>query len=131
MKFPAWGALAMGWGLAGPAIAQDDEAQERIRREIERSSIERSRQSEAFGLQLEQRQRELLAPPESRPALETLHAEQRRRFENLSERQDSEMRMSSRSGPSWGPRLDTGPQQERERRAVLERARRESEARAR
>ena len=126
------GGVALG---CGTAAAQEDAAQEKIRLEMQRSSSERDRQSESYALQLDQRQRELRSPPEARPALEALHAEQRRQFENLGERQDSDARISrifnGGSGPSWGPRLDSGPQQERERRAVLERARRESEAGAR
>ena len=113
---------------AAPNAGVQEDGQEQIRREMQRSSQERDRQAEAYALQLEQRQRELLAPPAARPALETLHAEQRRQFDNLNERQDSDARISrilnGNGGPSWGPRLDTGPQQERERRAVLERVRR-------
>jgi len=127
---PAAGTLAVALMLAcaglypAAANAQDDQA---TQREMQRSSMERDRQSDAFSLQLQQQQLELLAPPRSLGELQDLHATQRRDFDRLLE----EQRTASRGADSvsWGPRLDTGPQMERERRMALDKARRESEAR--
>jgi len=118
--------LTVAGSYPASARAQDEQA---AQREMQRSAIERDRQSDAFTLQLQQQQRELLTPPENRSALQMLHADQRSRFELLLEEQRRADRNANANSPSWGPSLDPGPQMERERRMALERARREAEAR--
>jgi hypothetical protein len=116
--------LLAGAGLCpGAASAQDDQA---AQREMQRSSMERDRQSDAFTLQLQQQQRELLAPAESRTALQQLHTDQRGRFEQLLDEQRTAVRNANIGSPAWGPSLDASPQMERERRMTLDRAARES-----
>ena len=117
-------ALALAWSSA--TLAQDSAFDEARLREMQRSSAERDRQSDSFSLQLQQQQRELLAPQESLVPLQDLHATQRRDFDRLLEEQRAAARNAD--GVSWGPRLDTGPQMERERRTAMDRAARESGA---
>lgn len=94
--------------LALPALAlaqQDDVTQ----REMQRSSIERDQQSEAFALQLRQQQQLNQAPAAARSALEAEQLRQRQAFDNLAERQRTELRIApagAGDGPSWGPRLE-------------------------
>lgn len=116
--------LACAGHYSTTASAQDDQA---TQREMQRSSMERDRQSDAFALQLQQRQRELLAPADG--GMEALHADQRGRFEQLLDEQRTSARNANINAPSWGPSLNLGPQMERERRMALDRARREAEAR--
>ncbi len=101
-------ALAACLSLSAPAsaFAQQDDA---TQREMQRSSIERDQQSEAFSLQLRQQQQMIQTPPADRPALEAEQLRQRQAFDNLSERQRIEMRTApagSGDGPAWGPRLE-------------------------
>ena len=116
--------LAVAGGYPVAVSAQDEQA---TQREMQNSSMERNRQSDAFALQLQQQQRELLAPPGDLTPLQDLHAAQRREFDRLLEEQRTAARGAD--SVSWGPHLDTGPKMERERRMALERARREAEAR--
>jgi len=96
-------------------LAQQDDA---TQREMQRSSIERDQQSEAFALQLRQQQQLNQTPPAQRPALEAEQLRERQAFDNLAERQRTEM-LTAPAGagdsPSWGPRL------ERERRLQADR----------
>ena len=105
---------------AGSAFSQDNQYDEARLREMQRSSSERDRQSDAFALQLQQQQRELLAAPRDLPALQDLHATQRRDFDRLLE----EQRRAERGADavSWGPRLNTRPQMARERQEALDKA---------
>lgn len=118
-------ALALTWSAS--ALPQDSQYDEARLREMQRSSAERDRQSDAFALQLLQQQRELLAPPGTLAPLQDLHAAQRRDFDRMLEEQRTAER--GVDAVTWGPRLDTRPQMERERRDVLIRSRRESEGR--
>lgn len=114
-------AVLLALALASPATApaQDSPHDEARLREMQRSSAERDRQSDAFALQLRQRQSELLAAPRDLPALQERHAAQRRDFDRLLEEQRTAERTADVA--SWGPRLDVGPRMERERREALRR----------
>jgi hypothetical protein len=105
--------LLLGTCLALPGAARaDDEA-------VQRALLERQQQSDAFALQLRQFQQSLQATPAQRQSLDSLHLQQRQRFDALNDGQRAALRASPSeiaSGVAWGPRLDAAlPQLARER----------------
>lgn len=89
-----------------PASGQQDET---TQRDMQRSSIERDQQSEAFALQLRQQMELNRTPSAQRAPLEAEQLRQRQAFDNLAERQRAELRTAPEgagAAPSWGPRLE-------------------------
>jgi hypothetical protein len=72
------------FAIALPVRAQDQEIQKQL--------IQRQQQSDAFTLQLRQSQEALKAPPAAKPELETRQLSDRQRLENLSTKQQIEIK---------------------------------------
>ena len=101
-RLPRAAALLAVLLLSAPAAAQLSQ-DELVQQQMRDSGAERDRQSQAFALQMQQQQQESLATQQQLPALQDLHAEQRRELD----RQQDEQRRAERTGDiTWGPRLD-------------------------
>ena len=115
---------AIGLAAAQSAWAQADD--------IARGALlERQQQSDAFTLQLQQSQQRLGVPAAQQKDLELQQMIQRRQFDATVTQQQSDLRNQQNvAGPesqrsaSWGPSLNTVPQQmQRERDLEIDRAR--------